>query len=186
MEQIVKKRRHLHILNIIFICSFLGSTNLYSATPEISAQKLNADDTSENEVRDVFERVDRDNLRNPFWPIGYEPSPEEEEIIPHQPRTVRPKKLVPQWNDAMKQLNIRGIMKLGSEYVATINGQIVKKGDIVALIYEGNRYRWRVKSITGKGKVSFKPVDVMTPPEEEIKENPEKTAQQAAPKLSAQ
>jgi hypothetical protein len=50
-------------------------------------------------------------------------------------------------------------MKLGSEYVATVNGQVVKKGDLVALIYEGNRYRWRVRTIAGNGKVRLKPLD---------------------------
>jgi hypothetical protein len=105
--------------------------------------------------------------RDPFLPVGYiprayRPKPKDlSEDAPYEPAgpeepadTSRPR-----WKDAMKQISIRGIMKLGSEYVATVNGQVVKKGDLVALIYEGNRYRWRVRTIAGNGKVRLKPLD---------------------------
>ncbi|NCC51422.1 MAG: hypothetical protein EOM20_09435 [Spartobacteria bacterium] len=133
------------------------------AVPADPAPETPAMALTENEAPAKFERIDQTGLRNPFWPIGYTPNPTEAPHPDMPDMPVRQPDKEPQWDEAMKKLDIRGIMKLGTEHVATINGQIAKKGDIIALVYDGNRYRWRVRAIRGDGKISLKPVDVMTP-----------------------
>jgi hypothetical protein len=54
---------------------------------------------------------------------------------------------------------MKGVMKLGREYVATINDQIVKENDTVSVDFEQYHYSWRIRSISQKG-VRFEPLDV--------------------------
>ena len=98
-------------------------------------------------------------LRDPFWPIGYTPQAEaaEEEEMEEEPEEIVDTAAL-KFDEAVKQLNVRGIMQLGGEYTAMVNDQVVRKGDLVSLVIGGHRYRWRVRSIAQRG-VRFEPYD---------------------------
>ncbi|MBN1269934.1 MAG: hypothetical protein JXB04_10115 [Kiritimatiellae bacterium] len=103
-----------------------------------------------------------EDLRNPFWPVGFTPPREGERIV--LPDVVEPDKNQPEppkWDEATKQLGIKGVMAMAADkYMAVVNNQIVREGDIVMVIHKGKRYRWKVHAIT-KGGVRFEPLDVV-------------------------
>lgn len=113
-------------------------------------------------------------VRDPFWPVGYTPkvirkagepkpggapstSPVAE--IPEHAR-------VPQWDEARRKLDIRGISLIGRDklsgqpkFLAMVAGRLVEEGDVVNVTYEDRVYRWKIVGI-GKGGVSFQKLDV--------------------------
>jgi hypothetical protein len=94
-------------------------------------------------------------LRDPFWPIGFEP-----------PRAVRQPgsgatdaSRLTDWDAAMQLLNVKGVMKTGGGgYVAIVNGQVAGTNDEVSVWLGGATYRWRVRGITERG-VSFSRIE---------------------------
>ncbi|MBP7828885.1 MAG: hypothetical protein KA248_03090 [Kiritimatiellae bacterium] len=102
-------------------------------------------------------------VRDPFWPVGYEPPPP-----PRPEEAVSPTGAVPvsatlQWQEALKTVAVQGIMRTGpSSHVAMVNGQVVGAGDTVSVVYGGREYRWRVVSVGEEG-VSFARVEPEPP-----------------------
>lgn len=110
--------------------------------------------------------VDPTRKRDPFWPVGYAPkvvrkavntrgaSPVATVIAPEPPRT-------PQWDEARKKLDVRGVSIIGREkgsgkprYVAMVAGKLVEAGDVVTVTHEELVYRWKVMAISTEG-ISF-------------------------------
>ena len=103
-------------------------------------------------------------LRDPFWPIGYQPPlPASHTGTPTAvtAQTVdnRPPPAAPRWDEATKRLATTGVMKVGKLFAARVNGSVVEAGEIVSLPYEGMIYRWRVKTISADGP-TFLRIDV--------------------------
>lgn len=110
--------------------------------------------------------------RDPFWPVGYAPrKPEKKPVIvagdpgvkaPPPVEVARP----PDWEEARKRLEIRGISRLGKPrtgtketYLAAVNGKIVEEGELVMAAFDGRVYRWRVVGIA-PGGLSLQKLDV--------------------------
>lgn len=97
-------------------------------------------------------------LRDPFWPVSYKPKavvqPGKTAATPAAPVVE-----TPQWDDAMKLLVVRGIMKTPAGYIANIDGQIIVQGETVSASYAGRKYTWKIESINASG-VSFQRLQV--------------------------
>jgi len=92
-------------------------------------------------------------LRDPFWPVGYEPEkPVDVEIVKQQSLADR------NWNEAMKQVAIQGVSSVSGEYYAIINTETKRVGESVSVEYGGMRYTWRVDGIAPPGSVKLRRV----------------------------
>ena len=102
------------------------------------------------------ERKEKPALRDPFWPVGFEPVvPKSAADEPGVVAATGVQSVQPLWEEALKTVTVRGIMKAGAAgYVAVVNGTVSSAGDTVALNYQGREYRWRIASIDERG-VSF-------------------------------
>lgn len=102
--------------------------------------------------------------RDPFWPVGYVPRPVRISS-PAAQAGGRPSEtagmeapLHPQWDEAKKRLDIRGVSMIGRDkdsnrprYVAMVAGKLVEEGDKVSINFEGQIYRWKVTGISPSG-----------------------------------
>ena len=88
------------------------------------------------------------DLRDPFWPVGF---------TPDAPAGVKEEKKQqvaeePKWGDAVKMLDVKGVMNVaGGKYMAMINNQVVKEGDVVSVRMGELPYRWKVHSVSKRG-----------------------------------
>jgi len=86
------------------------------------------------------------NLRDPFWPVGYKPVSESEKIEKSKIADLKAKISWP-------TLPLRGVTHAGGKnYVAIIEGVgLVEAGDIVVIEQDSLIYRWRIDKVTGAG-----------------------------------
>ncbi|MFH0907455.1 MAG: hypothetical protein V1929_01665 [bacterium] len=98
-----------------------------------------------------------DLMRDPFWPIGYMPPKAQVDVGPAIPSAPEIPDLPSRnWEQAQKALSIKGIIKSGSSYVASINNQILGENEKVSIYYDSQKYVWRITAITAK-TVQFQP-----------------------------
>ena len=96
------------------------------------------------------EAILQEELRDPFWPVGF--YPEGWKVDESELPVLEEKEQVNAWDEAQQLLEVRGVSKMGSSgFYAVINGSTVASGDVVAVEYENQVYRWRVAKITNKG-----------------------------------
>lgn len=95
-------------------------------------------------------------LRDPFWPVGYKPPPPKSKAAIKVEATAKPiiVEAAPKWDEALKLVNVKGIMKRSGGYMAVINNQVCSEKDTISTVYDGRKYTWRIGSIGEKG-VSF-------------------------------
>lgn len=115
-------------------------------------------------------------LRDPFWPVGYAPKAIKKvptvnkagDPVPvsEQPEVAPEPVHVPQWDEARRKIDIRGISLIGRDkdtgkpkYLAMVAGKLVEEGAVVTLAYNEHVYRWKVVGISANG-VSFQKLDV--------------------------
>lgn len=105
-----------------------------------------APDTEQNATRidvygDAFSR-----LRDPFWPVGYNPLPEEEKI---EQTKIADLKARINW----PALPLRGVTHAGGKrFIAIIDGiGLVEAGDIVVIEQDGLIYRWIIDKVSADG-----------------------------------
>lgn len=116
--------------------------------------------------------VSTPRMRDPFWPVGYTPKvvrrkPAGVGMPASSPVAVVPEvSHVPQWDEARRKLDIRGISLIGRDkvtgkarYLAMVAGKLVEEGDVVNVTYEDRVYRWKVVGI-GTAGVTFQKLDV--------------------------
>ncbi|MGI6088012.1 MAG: hypothetical protein ACOYCD_08755 [Kiritimatiellia bacterium] len=100
--------------------------------------------------------------RDPFWPIGYTPPREMSgEAAPGQPGTEVSSEVQVDNEVRAKlreMLRAGGVIKKGRVYYASVNGQMVQVGDIIALPHAGRVYRFRIDAIE-MHNVRIKPLD---------------------------
>ena len=106
-----------------------------------------------------FSTLRSSELRDPFWPVGYAPPLPEPALAPGVSRpgaAVAPTvEGIPRWDEALKTLVVKGVMKTGpTSYVTIINDQVVKEKETVSTSFSGRKYTWTVKSISDRG-ISF-------------------------------
>ncbi len=89
--------------------------------------------------------------RDPFWPVGYRPPPPEEEAkkaAPEaKPEPPPPPKPKPDWAAARKLLNVTAYGEKDNDKSCLLNGEFVKEGDLVSVIYKSMRYTWRIRHV---------------------------------------
>ncbi len=93
-------------------------------------------------------------LRDPFWPVGYKPPPPKSKTakkVDEAPKPAAPVEIPPKWDEARKQVNVKGIMKRAGGYMAVINNQVCSENDTISTTYDGRKYVWRIGTITEKG-----------------------------------
>jgi hypothetical protein len=95
-------------------------------------------------------------LRDPFWPVGFVPS-SGRPVITGQLAPEKGKEPAGQTGDASGMLRIGGVVKKGGIFFATINGSTVKTGEVVAVVSDGEVYKFVVETIDFK-KVQVKPL----------------------------
>lgn len=115
-------------------------------------------------------------LRDPFWPVGYAPKVIKKgpavnkagDPVPgsQQPEVAPEPVHVPQWDEARRKLDIRGISLIGRDkdsgqpkYLAMVAGKLVEEGAVVTVAHDEHVYRWKVVGISANG-VSFQKLDV--------------------------
>jgi hypothetical protein len=98
-------------------------------------------------------------LRDPFWPVGWSPQVAEEQEKQQEQEKKEATTAPPKWDLAIKQLIVKGVVRTGDAYVAMVGDQIVREKERVSVNFQGKRYRWEVRSITRRG-VRFEPLDV--------------------------
>ena len=104
-------------------------------------------------------------LRDPFWPVGYQPATESEQ----EKRTqIEDLKAMVNW----PALPLRGVTHAGGRrFIAVIEGiGLVETGDVVVIQRDALIYRWRIDRVSAEGVASTrldvtKPSD--TPPDSE-------------------
>ena len=111
------------------------------ATPAAPATPATAED-----VEVPIER----KLRDPFWPINYQPKTATVPVKPGDPKP-RPVDITPDWVKAEKQLNISGVVidRTGKkEPFAIVNGNVITVDDVLTMESRKFIYIWTVKGIT--------------------------------------
>jgi len=88
-------------------------------------------------------------LRDPFWPIGWEPP-----IVEDVPAETRPISAV-RWNDVLKRLDVTALSKKpdGSHVAIIKNIGVVEIGDVVTIRLDGLTYHIEIHDITPAGVV---------------------------------
>lgn len=105
----------------------------------------------------VTEAFSQEQLRDPFWPVGYFPDgwqtgrPEDDE----QASTVSS-----DWDAPAALIRVTGTSRMGNRTVAIINGEIKEKGDLVQVSYSGRVYQWKLGDVKASGKVSLERIGI--------------------------
>lgn len=96
--------------------------------------------------------VDLESLlqrRDPFWPVSYLPA----SPSGRQPDATALKEAPSNgsWEDfrkkALAQLRISGVIRKGRSCYATLNGEMVRPGDVIAIFVDGHAVKFRVRGI---------------------------------------
>ena len=99
-------------------------------------------------------------VRDPFWPVAYKPkAAQPAKSAGAAAAAAAPVVQAPKWDDAVKTLDVSGIMKTPAGFIANVEGQIVGQGETVTAEYENRRYSWKIESINASG-VSFQRLQV--------------------------
>ncbi len=127
-------------------------------------------DSVQNDV--VVQRADNGlveeqtvELRDPFWPVGYEPPrPEEEGEEPDEPdepdEPEEPEIEPPTWDAAVERLQFQGRFEGRGRIMASVNGQIVEEGSVIGVRLPPYVYYWRITAIHHSG-IETEPVDAI-------------------------
>ncbi|MCA1810330.1 MAG: hypothetical protein ABR497_03120 [Kiritimatiellia bacterium] len=96
--------------------------------------------------------------RDPFWPVGYRPARLDEKPDDAAKQDSEKQVSDEQLEQALARLNVSGIIRRGDRYFATVNGQMVRAGEIVSVTSGGRMFFFRVRSIDMR-KVQFEYLD---------------------------
>ena len=111
-------------------------------------------------------------VRDPFWPVGYQPPVVKKDVPPpipvkvvpvSKPTVVVPPRPAADWTVARRLLNVSGFAEASDVRSCFINGRLVSEGETVALVHAGYRYMWRVDRIDREPEnQQFEPLTVQT------------------------
>ncbi|MBT3193031.1 MAG: hypothetical protein HN341_10790 [Verrucomicrobia bacterium] len=98
-----------------------------------------------------------DALRDPFWPVGYTPTPKSVLQAVEQASRIQEQAKWP-------KLTLRGISRTGKDsFMAIVEGiGIVESGDVVSMTHDGLVYSWRINTVNENG-ISRTRLNVRTP-----------------------
>jgi len=106
---------------------------------------------------DATEAFVQEQLRDPFWPVGYFPDEwqvegaEEEELSTTGGSD---------WDAPAALIRVNGTSRMGDKTVAIINGEFKEEGDLVQVSYSGRVYQWKLSGVKASGKVSLERVGI--------------------------
>lgn len=106
---------------------------------------------------DATEDFILEQLRDPFWPVGYFPDgwqaggADEDELS----ATVGS-----DWDAPAALIRVTGTSRMGDKTVAIINGDLKEEGDLVQVSYSGRIYQWKLSGVNANGKVSLERVGI--------------------------
>lgn len=133
------------------------STNAPAAETNATADAaaVTADAPPTNAPAPIAAADPLDQLRDPFWPIGWTPPPVDAAAAAASDDSANRPKGPIRWEEATKHLTVRGLTELpNGKFVASIAGVgVVEEGDRITLEFEGLNYHWRVQSISRAGIV---------------------------------
>lgn len=88
-----------------------------------------------------IEQAEPDQVRDPFWPIGYRAR--------HEKRIVdtMAQGSAEDWLKAMAKLRIGAITKAGNRHLVLINGNTCKQDDVLGVEHDGRIYRFKIKAV---------------------------------------
>ncbi len=91
-------------------------------------------------------------LRDPFWPVGYEPAPPEPEITPEAAAKIKVEQ-VTQSKTRWPALMLKGITRAGRKrYMALVAGVgLVETGQVISLKKDDMLYTWKIDEVSAKG-----------------------------------
>jgi len=139
-------RRYIYILSIgaIIACTCSAAEDEDSAGQDGSIQPGVAADGAQ------------DDLRDPFWPVDYDPEAAQLEAERggkslDQVAAER-EKLEDSWNKAQTKLKITGLSRMAEQgYFAIINDQMVRAGDTLSVEIADGVFVWKVVDIGSEG-----------------------------------
>jgi len=123
--------------------------------PETVATNMVAETTTTNTiaatnlVSDIV--TDLQGLRDPFWPVGYEPAPPEPEVTDEEMELARFREEV---EDKIEwpEVQLKGITRTGKDYMAIIEGiGLVETSQVVSMRRGDMLYSWFVEEVNEKG-----------------------------------
>ena len=127
------------------ICFILVSTRSVAAIDTNAAP-------SETAVKDSVAIDANKELRDPFWPIGYRKKRVDTKL------ETKPEVTIDEWDKARSLIRVGGMLKMGKKYYATINGMMVKAGDVIAIEIDKKKFKFIIHSINMNG-VKFKKIE---------------------------
>lgn len=105
----------------------------------------------------------KEELRDPFWPVGYMPKAKAKAVDDKRKKTAdqeaREKEKKENIKRAFTKLRVGGVFQQGNKKYTTVNGIVVQKGDTVPVEMEnGSIVRFKVIYIDLK-RIQFVPVE---------------------------
>jgi hypothetical protein len=87
-------------------------------------------------------------LRDPFWPVGWQPA-----YVGPVDETKPEKGLLTRWDEAARLLRLTGLSRnADGKYMGIIKGVgAVEEGDVVAVNLAGLTYKWSIRAISPQG-----------------------------------
>ena len=154
--------QHRIIISIVGLAGW-GALSFAQAPGQPFQEAFKLEETPPAAGAPASSSVDRD----PFWPIGYAPQAivEAPRAAPAAVTNVAPavttpiEDLTPEKMKALKsKINVGGIMKQGTRYYVLVNNQMVTVGDTIQIPFEGNVYRFIVRTLNDQD-VTLEPLE---------------------------
>ena len=137
----------LFLVAVTGFCSVICRAAVDDASSSNTAPSAQVAGTVQNNAFDAGE-----NLRDPFSPAGYLGSATQKGKVSKRPLDADERK------KALSKLRVGGIVICGQKCYATVNGLMVKEGDVIAAVLSDNVVKWRIRSIDMNG-VRIEPVE---------------------------
>ncbi len=107
-----------------------------------------AEESAKRDPMKASELPGYEQLRDPFWPIGYTRKIKPVVDPSEQKEPDEPVKIEPKW----PRLKLKAVTSSPKGYIAILDGiGLVEEGQIVRMTVDGIVYRWRIGKITSKG-----------------------------------
>jgi len=96
-------------------------------------------------------------VTSPVTPVVAVPHPKEADQAKMQDEKAH------EWALAREKIKISGFVSQNNKHFVRINGKMMEEGEVVAMVFKGSRYRWKIGKITGS-QVQLDQLDVVPVP----------------------
>jgi hypothetical protein len=99
-------------------------------------------------------------LRDPFWPVGYQPKTAAAQLSKEPARVAAGAGEI-DWNAAMEKISIQGVStRAGNDFYAVINGEVKSEGETVSVEIGTISYTWMIDDIAPPSSVKLRRLTV--------------------------